>query len=110
MESVSLLVTLNGLLSGVVRFLLEIALLVVALGPVHKHRPEASLLLAGAAGIALMTTILWYPATWFLPGNAAAYAVIGMFTTLLNAMSQVLLLLGILRLAVPVNRDPTRYG
>jgi hypothetical protein len=112
----TLLMAVSGLFSGLVSFLLEIALLVVALGPVQKHRPEASTLLATSAGLGLLTTILYYPATMLLPSLLApdsmrmGFALVGILTTLLRGTGQVLLLLGVLRLAVPVSRDPTRYG
>jgi hypothetical protein len=116
MENASLLLTASGALSALVSLLLEVALLVVALGPVQKHRPEASTLLAAAAGLNLLGTIVYYPASILMPrlfaagGYAAGYAMLSLFTTLVRGTSGVLLILGLLRLAVPVSRDPTRYG
>jgi hypothetical protein len=112
----SLLLSAAGLLSGLVSFAVEIAMLVVALGPVRKHRPEASALLASSAGLQLLTTMLYYPATIILPRTLAIasygmiFALIGLCTTLLRGTAAALLIVGILRLVTPVNRDPTRYG
>ena len=116
MENTTLLLTASGAFSGLVSLLLEIALLVVALGPVQKHRPEASMLLAGAAGLNLLGTLVYYPASMLIGrlfasgGYGAGYALLSLVTALLHGTSGALLLFGILRLAVPANRDPTRYG
>jgi hypothetical protein len=110
------LLTLSSAFSGIVSLVLEIAMLVVALGPVHKHRPEASMLLAGCAGINLLSTLFWYPASFLLPrvlgvgGYAGVHVVLSLFTTLLHGTSGVLLIVALIRLAVPASSDPTRYG
>jgi hypothetical protein len=111
----TLLMSLSVVFSGVVSLVLEIAMLVVALGPVHKHRPDASMLLAGCAGINLLATLFWYPASFLLPrvlgvaGYAGAHTVLSLLTTLLHAASGVLLIVALIRLAVPANPDPTGY-
>jgi hypothetical protein len=115
MENTTFLMTISGAFTSILSLFLEIALLVVALGPVRRHRPEASMLLAGAAGLNLLATIVYYPATMlmgrmFPVGNyGAGYAALSLLMGLVRGTSGVLLIFGILRLAVPVNRDPTRY-
>ena len=115
MDSATPLLWISGFFSALVSFVLEIGLLVVALGPVRRHRPEASMFLAGAAGLELFVTAVRFvapPVLAYVIGASsymAAQAVLVLFTTLVYGASGVLILLGVLRLAVPANRDPTRY-
>src|SRR5690349_18335340 len=48
----------SSLIGGLLAFGLELTLLIVALTTVHKRRPEAGALLAGAAAVQMARTIL----------------------------------------------------
>jgi len=115
MESATTLLWVSSLFGGSVSLALEIGMLIIALGPVSKHRPDASLFFVGAAGLNLFVRLLRFVATPLLihfvgvPGYVTANAAISMLATFLYGASGVSILLGILRLAIPANRDPTRY-
>lgn len=114
MES-SLVLGLTGLFSTLISLGLEIALLVIALGPVQKHRPEATMPLVGSAGMSLFVTLIWYPATTigarsFDPADyRTVMALLSLFNAGLHGISGFLLIVAILRLVSPRNTDPTRY-
>ena len=114
MES-SLVLSLPGLFGTLIALGLEIALLVVALGPVQKHRPDAAMPLVGSAGMNLFVSLIWYPATtigarsFAVADYRSVMAILSLFRAVLHGISGFLLIVAILRLVTPQTTDPTRY-
>ncbi len=57
-SSTSLLVTASSFITGTISFILEVALLVVALTVVRKRRADAGALIAASAGLQLVLTVV----------------------------------------------------
>ena len=97
----------------------DVALLVVALGPVKRTNAEASNWIALSAGIGLFATVvsnIWsFAITAALRGSMDSYmtysTIYSLFMTIVRVISFAFLLLGVYRLATPGTQkiDPTRY-
>jgi hypothetical protein len=105
----------------------QVAFVVVALTIVRKARGDAALLLAGGAGMGLLTTIITWLAyvlvPWLVPygswpssGGVASldriYAAISLGSSLMYVLAQILVIAGVVRLARPERpamQDPGRY-
>lgn len=115
MGSSSILVLVSGFISTSLYFLLDVALLVVALSIVRKRRADAGLLIAASAGLQMFTTVtsrLVYAgmarlATGSSYGEMSAFVSIGF--TFFHAISAVLLILGIVRLAADPKDSRSLY-
>ena len=104
-SSSSILVLVTSFISSALSFLLEVALLVVALTIVRKRRADAGLLIAASAGLQMFTTVtsrFVYAGMGRLV-NGSSYAetsaVVSLGFSFFHAISAVLLILGIVRLA-----------
>src|SRR3954469_19078270 len=96
----SLLSSAVSLISGTLAFLLDASLLVVALTIVRKRRADAGLLIAGSAGVQLITTITIRVAYAVMASvTSSSYrevaAVIQLGGAFANAIAMVLLILGL---------------
>jgi hypothetical protein len=102
--SASNISTIVSLISGSLSFLFEVALLAVALTIVRKRRADASIMIAASAVIQMVMTIvipIIYPAMARMTASnyrtGAAFIQLG--TSFVHAISAVLLVLGIVKLA-----------
>jgi hypothetical protein len=96
--------TVASLISGSLAFLLEVGLLAVALTIVRKRRQDASLMIAASAGIQMFMTIvipIVYAtmARMSVSSYRTAAAFIQLGNSFVHAISAVLLILGIVKLA-----------
>jgi hypothetical protein len=110
-SSNSILVTVGSLITGGIAFFLEAALLIVALTVVRKRRADAGALIAAAAGVQMLATLLT-PIAYNVVGrlsDASSFVGTSVFLQLgfsvLRAVGAVLLILGIVRLA----SDPSSH-
>ena len=100
----SIISTLASLVSGSLAFLLEVGLLAVALTIVRKRRQDASLMIAASAGVQMFLTIV-IPIVYATMARTSvssyrtAAAFIQLGTSFVHAISAVLLILGIVKLA-----------
>lgn len=115
---------LASLLTGTgtfLTFVVEIALLVIALTTVRTRRPDAAIPLAVGAGIFALTTILHSLVYAFVVPSLARsgsfeslptiYAGIGFVFTLIHLVGWGAILFSIVKLAnPPAPGDPTRYS
>ena len=101
----SILMTVSSLFTGGLSFVLQVALLVVALTIVRKRRADAGALIAASAGLNLFLTVLTPIAYALIPrvGGSSSYLEISVFLQLgfsiFHAVAAVLLILGVVRLA-----------
>jgi hypothetical protein len=122
-SSASLIMTLVGFASTLVIASLEVALLVVILTTVRRHRPDAYSLLAIGTGLDLVFTVLgtisaFATSIFGIRGEggietyAQMYAATTAFFMLAHAAARVTFIVGLVRLARPTAdpmRDPGRY-
>lgn len=107
----SLLSTITNLVSGTLSFLLEVSLIVVAMTIVRKRRADAGLLIAASAGVQLLTTIAIRIAYAVMASMAVSSfrevdAVIQLGGAFANAITMVLLILGVVKLAQDAPSNP----
>ena len=116
----SIVHTLVNIFSSLIWVGCDVALLIVALGPVKKANAEASNWIAISAGVGLFTTFvsnIWsYGVTSMLRSSSMdsymTYStVFSLFMTIVRVIGFAFLLLGVYKLATPGNQkiDPTRY-
>jgi hypothetical protein len=115
-SSTSLLVTASSFITGTISFILEVALLVVALTVVRKRRADAGALIAASAGVHLVLTVV-SPIAYALIARLAGtggYLEMSVFLqlgfTVFRAIGTVLLILGVVRLASDPSPTATPYG
>jgi hypothetical protein len=114
-SSSSILVMVSSFISSSLTFLLEVALLVVALTIVRKRRADAGLLIAASAGLQMVTTVtapLVYSGMSRLTsgtGYREMIAVVQLGFSFFHAISAVLLILGIVRLAADPKDSRSPY-
>ena len=116
LESVGLIAGIGSLVGTLIALALDVALLAVALGPVRRHRPDVSGLLATAAVIlavtALCAPVLQTGSSLVLARLAgarsmvAAQAAIGLFVSIVRAAGFAMVIAGGARLASPARHDP----
>lgn len=116
LESLGIIAAAGSLIGTLVALALDVALLAVALGPVRRHRPDVSGLLATAA-VLLALTSLCAPALGMVgsvvlartegPGSMVAMqTAIGLFFAVVHAAGFAMVIAGIARLASPARHDP----
>jgi hypothetical protein len=116
-SSTSLLVTTSSFITGSIAFILEVALLVVALTVVRKRRTDASALIAASAGVHLVLTVV-SPIAYALiartTGVGSSYVEMSVLLqlgfTVFRAVAMVLLILGVVRLASDPSPSASPYG
>jgi hypothetical protein len=105
----------SRLISSSLAFVLEVALLVVALTIVRKRRADAGALIAASAGLQLVTTVtipIIYAGIGRLTtgsGYLEMAAVVQIGLAFFHAISAVLLILGVVRLAADPKDSPSLY-
>jgi hypothetical protein len=110
----SILSTVASLISGSLAFLLEVALLAVALTIVRKRRADAGLMIAASAGVQMVMTVtipIVYAAMARMAMSSyremAAFIQLG--SSFVHAISAILLILGIVRLASDAQDSRSPY-
>lgn len=103
-------------------FVVEVALILIALTTVRQRRPDASTLFVIGGVLLLIPTLGWSLFTMVAGpmlggggsgGLVTVYGLVSLFLTLVRTAGWGAILFGIIKLASPsgaVPRDPTRYG
>ena len=101
---------------------IDVVFVVISLTIVRKHRPDAALLLAGGAGVSLVTMLgTWMaytigprivPSASLVGAMPTFYTAVALGSSMMGVLGQILIIAGVVRLARPertVSADPGRY-